>query len=110
LHYFGFEVAPFLDGAEAILATKYFHPDALICDAHANEMTNSCDYAPERIAGIETASAIQHEWPQCKVIVMSGNLKESVVLERAEALGAHVQVMPKPSSPETLISVLNMTV
>jgi CheY-like chemotaxis protein len=106
LLYFGFEVAPFLDGSEAILATKSFHPDALICDAHINEMTNSEDFAPEHIEGVETASAIQHQWPQCRVIVMSGNLKESVLLDRAEKLGAHIQVMPKPSSPDMLISAL----
>jgi DNA-binding NarL/FixJ family response regulator len=109
LLHFGFELATFLDGGEALSATAEFHPDALICDAHIDELTNSVDSAPDLIEGIETASAIQHAWPRCRVIVMSGNLKPSVVLDRARRLGARVRVMPKPSSPEALISALRDT-
>lgn len=109
LRHFGFEVATFVDGAEAVSATNHFRPDALICDAHTNELTNPYDSPPDHIAGIEVASAVQRAWPRCKVIIMSGNLGPSVVLDRARELGARVQVMPKPSSPEELISALRRT-
>ncbi len=106
LVHFGFEVNSFFDDEEALAATIQFVPDFLICDAHMNEVTESLDSAPEHIRGIEVASEIQHACPACIVIVMSGNLKPSIVLDRAEKLGAHVQTMPKPTSPDDLIKAL----
>ncbi len=108
LHHFGFEVASFYDGAEALGASRDFAPDFLICDAHMNELTNSEDSVPEHIQGIETASAIQHACPECRVIVMSGNLKASTVLDRARRLGVSVRPLPKPTSPDALMQELTI--
>lgn len=106
LHHFEFEVWGFLNGQEAVDAIKQCAPDILICDAHMDEAGVLDDTSPDRIKGIEIASVIQRAWPDCRVIIMSANLKPSIVLDHARTLGVRATVLPKPSHPASLLSKL----
>ncbi len=103
LHHFGFEVWGFLDHQEAVEATSECQPDVLICDAHVDDVPEIENPSPESIKGIKVASEIQNKRPQCEVILLSANLRPSTLVERANQVGVRVKVLPKPSSPDSLI-------
>ena len=63
---------------------------------------------PEK-EGIETIIQIRHEYPDLKVIAMSGCSESSLYLSNAKAFGAEV-VIKKPIEKDVLINVIKATI
>ena len=61
------------------------------------------DMSMPKKSGLEVISEIKSEWPECKIIGMSG---EEDKLEQAKGMGADL-IFSKPFTPQTLLPIVN---
>jgi CheY-like chemotaxis protein len=89
----GFEIETAADGEEALRLYRAEPADVVLCDL----------YMPGK-DGIETIRDLRVQFPDAKIIAMSGGGATSggSALRFARNLGAH-DVLPKPFSPEDLL-------
>lgn len=81
----GYEAATAYSGEEAVEKAKIWKPDILISDVFMGAMT-----------GIDAAIRICKEWPDCRVVLISGQPATGDLLARAEEQGWRFEVLAKP--------------
>ncbi|QJR14305.1 response regulator transcription factor [Usitatibacter palustris] len=91
----GHEVAQAADGASGIQLQRTRPAAVVVTDI----------VMPEK-EGIETIRDLRAEFPDLKIIAMSGALKSSTHLYMARELGAH-KVLHKPFGPGILVEYVN---
>ncbi len=88
----GFNATSFVEPREALRASRVDCPDLLISDV-----------VMPSLSGIELATQVQEAWPNCKVILFSGQALTKDFLESASKAGHHFEVLSKPVHPADLL-------
>lgn len=91
----GHEVRAVYDAEAAIAAAQEFDPQALISDVVMPGMN-----------GIELTTYFAHHFPDCKVLLMSGNAATTGLLEDARRHGHFLKFLSKPLEPEEVFEFL----
>jgi len=89
----GFEVTSFTDPLKALEAIHINTPDFLIADVVMPGMS-----------GIELAIVIREAYPTCMVLLFSGQLAISQMLQAAKESGHDFEVLSKPVPPEQILA------
>ena len=89
----GFDAVWFTNPREALAAAKSDCPDLFISDI---EMPG--------FSGIELAIQLKELHLDCNILFLSGYAGYLDLLDQAEELGHHFQVLPKPIVPQKLIA------
>ena len=90
-----FDAIPYSDPLEALKAAKATPPDYLISDVVMPGMD-----------GVKLAIAIQCEAPKCRVLLFSGQIGASELIENASVAGHNFQLLQKPIHPKELVEAL----
>jgi DNA-binding response OmpR family regulator len=93
----GFSALAFDDPFAAIAASEYSPPDLLIADVMMPGFT-----------GIELAVLFRKAYPECKVLLFSGQAATTDLLTDACEQGYDFDVLAKPVHPSDLLAKLNM--
>jgi len=88
----GFEVSCFVDPLKALEAVQRKAPDFLIADVVMPEMS-----------GIELAIVIRETCPSCTVLLFSGQIVTTQLLEAARDRGHDFEVLTKPVHPGEIL-------
>lgn len=91
----GYDVRAARDANEAFALAPGFQPDILLCDINLPD-----------VDGINVALRVRHEVPHCRVVLLSGEISSTELLEQAGAKGYHFEVLAKPTEPQHLLAVL----
>lgn len=91
----GFRAIAFDDPAMALSAASIKHPDALISDLIMPRMT-----------GIELAIRIRNAYPDCRVLLYSGQIDTADLLEQAKKEGHEFEILLKPVQPDRILEKL----
>jgi CheY-like chemotaxis protein len=91
----GYDVRGARDGAEARTIAPEFSPNILLCDINLPDVN-----------GIEISLAIKQSLPNCRIVLLSGEISSTELLEDAEQNGHHFEVLAKPTEPQQLLRVL----
>jgi CheY-like chemotaxis protein len=92
----GYEVRGARDGAEAVSAAPAFSPNILLCDINLPD-----------IDGIQVSLAIKNLLPNCRVVLLSGEISSTELLDEAERQGYRFEVVAKPTEPQELLRILS---
>lgn len=92
----GYEVRGARDGKEALSMGPAFDPDILLCDINLPDMD-----------GIQVAVRLKQDLPQCRIILLSGEISSTELLNEAAGRGIHFEVLAKPAEPQHLLQVLD---
>lgn len=95
LNHEGFEATSASDGASAIELAKTLQPDIVLSDVIMPGLN-----------GVETGIRIREAFPNCRIILFSGQAATVDLLEKARESGHSFHVLAKPMKPEQLISVI----
>ena len=95
LQHAGFEARAAYNGESALQAAANFRPDCLLTDV-----------LMPRMNGVELAVAFGEEHPTARVVLISGQVGISEIIEDAEQRGLRFQLLPKPLHPRVLIEEL----
>jgi CheY-like chemotaxis protein len=90
----GYQVKGACDGAEALAAVD-FRPDILLCDINLPDMD-----------GIQIALALKKQLGHLRVVLLSGEISSTELLQNAEEEGYRFEVLAKPTDPEKLLQIL----
>jgi CheY-like chemotaxis protein len=91
----GFEVVAFTDPVKALLAAEMRCPDFLITDVMMPVLN-----------GVDLAVQFKAIYPQCRVLLFSGAIFSSSLIEGAREKGHEFQILAKPVHPNELLSTL----
>jgi len=91
----GYEVRGARDGQEAFAVAPAFGPHTLLCDINLPD-----------IDGISVSLRLKHEFPQLRVVLLSGEIGSAELLEEAGKKGYQFEVLAKPAEPKQLLRVL----
>jgi CheY-like chemotaxis protein len=91
----GYDVQGARDGTEALASAEQFQPEILLCDIHLPD-----------IDGIQVALNVKKLLPQCRVVLLSGEISSAELLDDANRLGYHFEVLAKPTDPQQLLRTL----
>jgi DNA-binding response OmpR family regulator len=91
----GYECSVAYDGCDALRWAGEFHPDLLISDVMMPGMN-----------GVELAKAIVHLYPNCLVLLFSGNAATQDLLQTAHTGGDSFPVLAKPVPPRELLAAI----
>ena len=91
----GFEAQAAYNGQSALQTAASFRPDCLLTDVLMSGMN-----------GVELAVAFGEQHPTARVLLISGQVGISEIIEDAERRGLHFQLLPKPLHPRVLIEEL----
>jgi DNA-binding NtrC family response regulator len=89
----GFDVSSFTDPLKALEAVHAKAPDFLIADVIMPEMS-----------GIDLAIVIRESFPSCTVLLFSGQIATSLLLEAAKDRGHDFEVLKKPVHPTEILA------
>ena len=89
----GFDVSWFTDPLKALEAMNAKPPDLLISDVVMPGMS-----------GIDLATVVRENWPACPVLLFSGQLATSALLDSARERGRDFEVLAKPVPPAEIIA------
>jgi DNA-binding NtrC family response regulator len=93
----GFAALSFLNATQAVAAAAGgSSPDLLLSDIRM-----------PGISGIELAMQFQRSYPQCRILLFSGQAAGSSALEEARQLGYDFELLHKPIHPADLIQKLH---
>src|SRR3954462_54835 len=84
----GYEVKGARDGSEAFEIASEFGPEILLCDINLPDTD-----------GIQVALGIKRLLPNMRVVLLSGEISSTALLEEAEQAGYHFEVLAKPTEP-----------
>ena len=88
----GYSARFFLNPLEVLQAALLEAPDLLISDVMMPE-----------INGIELATQVQRECPNCRVLLFSGQANTQGLLDTARTSGDHFEFISKPVHPSDLL-------
>ena len=91
----GFEAQAAYTGESALQAAASYRPDCLLTDVLMSGMN-----------GVELAVNFREQHPNARIVLISGQVGVSEVIEDAEQRGLHFQLLPKPIHPRILIQEL----
>lgn len=91
----GYDVRGARDGREALAVAPHFQPDTLLCDINLPDLD-----------GIQVARQLKLKFPNCRVILLSGEITSTELLEEAATQGTRFEVLAKPADPQHLLRVL----
>jgi CheY-like chemotaxis protein len=91
----GFDVFAAYDGWMALDAASQFHPDFLLSDV-----------LMPRMNGVELAIAIRDILPAVKILLFSGQVGISSILEAGQQRGLNFELIAKPIHPVRLLEQL----
>ena len=94
----GYAAMTAYDGETALETAALVPPDLLI----------SNDLLP-RMSGVDLAIAVKTESPDCKIILLSGQLSTADLLTAAKSDGHHISLLSKPIHPADLLSKVTET-
>ena len=92
----GYEARAFYDAETALKACLTCNPDAVISDVVMPGMS-----------GVDLAIEIRERNPSCRIILISGNVGMTDMLESARIRGYDFEVLVKPVPPRELLEQLN---
>ncbi len=81
--------------SEAFSVARNRQPDILLCDVVLGT-----------VSGIDVALSFRSRYPNCKVILISGNTATDAMLERAHLSGIDFPVLAKPIPPRELLAAI----
>jgi CheY-like chemotaxis protein len=81
------------DGNAALIKSESFIPDCVISDVVMPGMN-----------GIELCSAIEKRYPDCQLLLFSGQASTSELIAKARAEGHMWELLAKPLDPEELLA------
>ena len=88
----GYDASYFTNPLEALEQMKTTPPDLLISDVMMPE-----------ISGIELAIRVAERYPDCKILLFSGQAATTDLMNDARAQGYSFQLLPKPLHPRQLL-------
>jgi CheY-like chemotaxis protein len=89
----GFSASFFTSPLEALAAARSESPDLLITDV-----------AMPGISGVELAIQMRAQYPNCKILLFSGQAATSDLMEGARAQGYDFRLLQKPVFPSVFLS------
>ena len=89
----GFAAMPAYDGESALESVLLMPPDLLITDVILPAMS-----------GIDLAISVRRIFPDCKIILFSGQAATSDLLSSANSRGHHFSLLKKPIHPTELLA------
>jgi CheY-like chemotaxis protein len=93
LHMNGFSARFFTDPLEALAAARLDAPDLLVSDV-----------AMPGLSGIDLAIQIKAQYPECKILLFSGQATTLDLLKDARGQGHSFQLLQKPVQPSVMLS------
>lgn len=91
----GFEAIGMSSATQALDWVERIRPDVILTDV-----------VMPGISGIELAASVVEKYPECRVVLFSGQSAATDLVERARAQGHDFDLLPKPLDPEVLVSTL----
>jgi CheY-like chemotaxis protein len=91
----GYSATFFTSPLEALAAARSGAPDLLISDV-----------AMPGISGIELAIQMRAQYPECKILLFSGQAATMDLLEDARSQGHNFQLLQKPVHPSVMLSMI----
>lgn len=89
----GYEAQAFYNAQSALAQFASCPPDLMISDVMMPGMN-----------GTELAVLVREHYPECKILLFSGNAATSVILETAQAQGHNFECLAKPVSISVLLA------
>ena len=89
----GYSATFFTSPREALAAARSKAPDLLISDV-----------AMPGVTGIDLAIQMKAQYPECKILLFSGQSATRDLLEDARSQGHNFQLLEKPVHPSTMLS------
>lgn len=99
LRHQGFEASSYDSPIEALKAAGESAPELLISDVMMPEMS-----------GIELAIKMRGTYPECKVLLFSGQAATANLLEQARADGHDFELLTKPVHPSDLLTKIRAVI
>jgi CheY-like chemotaxis protein len=94
----GFEARAVFSGEQVIELIDSFQPEMLITDVVMSGMT-----------GIELAITVRSRFPDCKILLFSGQAATADLLEQAKTHGHEFEIVAKPIHPSDLLAKLGVS-
>lgn len=91
----GYEVYGTREGQAALAMVRTLQPDILLCDINLPDLD-----------GISVSMRVKRELPQCRVVLLSGEITSAELLEEARRNGYTFEVLAKPTEPQQLLRIL----
>lgn len=91
----GFAAIPFTDPSEALSRAAAEAPNLLLSDVVMPQMS-----------GIELAIQMQKSYPECKVLLFSGQASTADLLAKAREEGHNFHLLTKPVHPTDLLAAI----
>jgi DNA-binding response OmpR family regulator len=95
----GYAALPAYDGESALESILLRPPELLVSDVILPGMS-----------GIELAVAVRRVFPDCKVLLFSGQASTSDLLASASSRGHHFSLLTKPIHPTDLLARIKETI
>ena len=89
----GYSATFFTSPREALAAARSKAPDLLISDV-----------AMPGLSGVDLAIQMRTQYPECKILLFSGQVATQDLLEDARSRGHDFQLLGKPVYPSTMLS------
>lgn len=91
------QASAFYDGESALAACEPSPPDCIISDV-----------VMPGISGIELAEAVYERYPECRIILFSGQATTLDLLETARRRGHDFELLPKPLHPQEILARIEL--
>jgi len=94
----GFDSRAVYSGEDAAELAQTWRPDAVIADVVMGKMD-----------GVSLAIYLAQAFPSCKVLLISGNIATSELLDESRTLGHDFPILAKPFPPERVFEFLSQS-
>jgi CheY-like chemotaxis protein len=91
----GFQATAVYSGEKAVEVAETLQPDMLISDVIMTDLN-----------GIDAAIRIRTLFPNCKILLFSGQAATADLLDRARVQGHEFEILAKPVHPQDLLARL----